>query len=176
MAKVTFASLKLKTLDVVKTVNINEEKQIEIKQYLPATDKYDLIMISLQQSKENGIYNDFKLDMFLHLNLVFMYTNLTFTDKQRENLPGLYDILETNGIINLVVKNIPEEELSNIYAAVSEIKDSLVAYENSFAGVANNFITNLPENAQAAADIVDNFDPEKYSEVVNFAKAIGMRE
>lgn len=176
MAKVSFASLKLKTLDAVKTVNINEEKQIEIKQYLPAEDKYDLIMISLQQSKENGIYNDFKLDMFLHLNLVFMYTNLSFTDKQREDLPGLYDILETNGIINLVVKNIPEEELSNIYAAVSEIKDSLVAYENSFAGVANNFITNLPENAQAAADIVDNFDPEKYSEVVNFAKAVGMRD
>ena len=175
MAKVSFASLKLKTKDEVKTINIGE-KEIEVKQYLPAEDKYNLIMISLQQSKENGIYNDFKLDMFLHLNLVFMYTNLTFTDKQRENLPGLYDILETNGIINLVVKNIPEEELSNIYAAISEIKDSLVAYENSFAGVANNFITNLPENAQAAADIVDNFDPDKYSEVVNFAKAIGMRE
>ena len=175
MAKVSFASLKLKVKDEVKKINISD-KEIEVKQYLPATDKYDLIMISLQQSKENGIYNDFKLDMFLHLNLVFMYTNLTFTDRQRENLPGLYDILETNGIINLVVKNIPEEELSNIYAAVSEIKDSLVAYENSFAGVANNFITNLPENAQAAADIVDNFDPEKYSEVVNFAKAIGMRE
>ena len=175
MAKVSFASLKLKTKDEVKTINIGE-KEIEVKQYLPAEDKYNLIMISLQQSKENGIYNDFKLDMFLHLNLVFMYTNLTFTDKQRENLPGLYDILETNGIINLVVKNIPEEELSNIYAAISEIKDSLVAYENSFAGVANNFITNLPENAQAAADIVDNFDPEKYSEVVNFAKAVGMRD
>lgn len=176
MAKVTFASLKLKALDAVKTININEEKQIEIKQYLPAEDKYDLIMISLQQSKENGIYNDFKLDMFLHLNLVFMYTNLTFTDKQRENLPGLYDILETNGIIDLVVKNIPEEELSNIYTAISEIKYNLVAYENGFAGIANNFITNLPENAQAAADIVDNFDPEKYSEVVNFAKAVGMRD
>lgn len=175
MAKVSFASLKLKVKDEVKKININD-KEIEVKQYLPATDKYDLIMISLQQSKENGIYNDFKLDMFLHLNLVFMYTNLTFTDKQRENLPGLYDILETNGIIDLVVKNIPEEELSNIYAAISEIKDSLVTYENGFAGIANNFITNLPENAQAAADIVDNFDPDKYSEVVNFAKAIGMRE
>lgn len=175
MAKVSFASLKLKVKDEVKKININD-KEIEIKQYLSAEDKYDLIMISLQQSKENGIYNDFKLDMFLHLNLVFMYTNLTFTDKQREDLPGLYDILETNGIIELVVANIPEDELNIIYASTTEVKNSLVAYENSFAGIANNFITNLPENAQAAADIVDNFDPDKYSEVVNFAKAIGMRE
>lgn len=175
MAKVTFASLKLKAKDEIKTININD-KVIEIKQYLPTEDKYDLIMISLQQAKENGIYNDFKLDMFLHLNIVFMYTNLTFTDKQREDLPGLFDILETNEIFDMVLSAIPEHEINILYTAVEEIKNSLVAYENSFAGIANNFITNLPANAEAAANIVDNFDPEKYSEVVNFAKAIGMRE
>lgn len=175
MAKVSFASLKLKVKDEVKTINIGE-KEVEVKQYLPTVDKYDLIMISLQQAKENGIYNEFKLDMFLHLNLVFMYTNFTFTEKQREDLPGLFDILETNGIIEQVITTIPEEEIKIIYAATTEVKESLVAYENSFAGVVNNFITNLPVNAQAAADIVDNFDPEKYGEVIKFAKAIGMRE
>ena len=165
MAKVTFASLKLKIKDEIKTININD-KEVEVKQYLTAEDKYDLIMISLQQAKENGIYNDFKLDMFLHLNIVFMYTNLTFTDKQRENLPNLYDILETNDIIEMVISAIPE----------NEIKKSLITYENSVAGIVNNLITQLPANAQAAADIVDNFNPEKYNEVINFAKAIGMRE
>lgn len=175
MAKVTFASLKLKIKDEIKTININD-KEVEVKQYLTAEDKYDLIMISLQQAKENGIYNDFKLDMFLHLNIVFMYTNLTFTDKQRENLPNLYDILETNDIIEMVISAIPENEIKIIYEEVNEIKKSLIAYENSVAGIVNNLITQLPANAQAAADIVDNFNPEKYNEVINFAKAIGMRE
>ena len=175
MAKVTFASLKLKVKDEIKTININD-KEVEVKQYLTAEDKYDLIMISLQQAKENGIYNDFILDMFLHLNIVFMYTNLTFTDKQRENLPNLYDILETNDIIEMVISAIPENEIKIIYEEVNEIKKSLIAYENSVAGIVNNLITQLPVNAQAAADIVDNFNPEKYNEVINFAKAIGMRE
>lgn len=175
MAKVSFASLKLKIKDEIKTININD-KEVEVKQYLTAEDKYDLIMISLQQAKENGIYNDFKLDMFLHLNIVFMYTNLTFTDKQRENLPNLYDILETNDIIEMVISAIPENEIKIIYEEVNEIKKSLITYENSVAGIVNNLITQLPVNAQAAADIVDNFNPEKYSEVINFAKAIGMRE
>lgn len=175
MAKVSFASLKLKVKDEIKTININD-KEVEVKQYLTAEDKYDLIMISLQQAKENGIYNDFKLDMFLHLNMVFMYTNLTFTDKQRENLPNLYDILETNDIIEMVISAIPENEIKIIYEEVNEIKKSLIAYENSVAGIVNNLITQLPVNAQAAADIVDNFNPEKYNEVINFAKAIGMRE
>ena len=174
MAKVTFASLKLKVKDEIKTININD-KEVEIKQYLNTEDKYDLIMISLQQAKENGIYNDFKLEVFLHLNIVFMYTNLTFTDKQRENLPNLFDILETNNIIDMVISAIPESEIQTIYTEINEIKNSLIAYENSAAGIINNLITSLPINAQAAADIVDNFDPEKFGEVVNFAKAIGMR-
>lgn len=175
MAKVTFASLKLKTKDEIKTININD-KEIEIKQYLPIEDKYDLIMISLQQAKENGIYNELKLEMYFNLNLIFMYTNLTFTDKQRESLSTLYDILESNDIFTQVIEQIPENEMDFLYDLVERIGDATVNYENSFAGVANNIITSMPENAQAAADIVDNFDPEKYSEVVNFAKAVGMRE
>ena len=69
MAKVTFASLKLKTNDKVKVIKV-EDKEIEVKQYLPANDKYDLIMISLQQALEDNIINDFKLEIAFNLNLV----------------------------------------------------------------------------------------------------------
>lgn len=175
MAKVTFASLKLKIKDEVKKVTI-ADKEVEIKQYLPASDKYDLIMISLQEAKENGIYNDFKIDVFLHLNMIFMYTNLSFTDKQREDLFNLYDILESNDVINTVIQAIPQEEIQTIYNCVNKIMRDSMIYENSAAGVVNTVITQMPVNAAAAAEIVDNFNPEKYSEVMNFAKAIGMRE
>ena len=33
-------------------------------------DKYDLIMITLQESKEEGVYNHLKMDMFFHLNII----------------------------------------------------------------------------------------------------------
>ena len=175
MAKVTFASLKLKIKDEVKKVTI-ADKEVEVKQYLPASDKYDLIMISLQEAKENGIYNDFKIDVLLHLNMVFMYTNLSFTDKQREDLFNLYDILESNDVINTVIQAIPQEEIQTVYNCVNKIMRDSMIYENSAAGVVNTVITQMPVNAAAAAEIVDNFNPEKYSEVMNFAKAIGMRE
>lgn len=174
MAKVTFASLKLKVNDNVEKINLYE-KEIEVKQYLPIEDKYDLIMISLQQAKENGFYNELKLEVFFHLNLIFMYTNLSFTDKQREDLLNLYDILESNGIINAVIQVIPAEEYTFLIETISKVKEELMKYENSLAGVVNNFINQFPINAQTAADIVANFDQEKYAEVVNFAKAAGMR-
>ena len=175
MAKVTFASLKLKVRDDIREIDLGDKK-IEVKQYLPAEDKYDLIMITLQESKEEGVYNHFKMDMFFHLNMVFMYTNLQFTDKQKEDLIKLYDVLESNGIINAVVAAIPEEEYNYLFDTMETVAKARSKYDNSFAGILNNFIVNMPINAAEANKIVENFDPEKYGEVINFAKAIGMRE
>ena len=175
MAKVTFASLKLKVRDDIREIDLGDKK-IEVKQYLPAEDKYDLIMITLQESKEEGVYNHFKMDMFFHLNIIFMYTNLQFTDKQKEDLIKLYDVLESNGIINAVVSAIPEEEYNYLFDTMETVAKARSKYDNSFAGVLNNFMINMPINAAEANKIVENFDPEKYGEVINFAKAIGMRE
>ena len=175
MAKVTFASLKLKVRDDIREIDLGDKK-IEVKQYLPAEDKYDLIMITLQESKEEGVYNHFKMDMFFHLNMVFMYTNLQFTDKQKEDLIKLYDVLESNGIINAVVSAIPEEEYNYLFDTMETVAKARSKYDNSFAGILNNFMINMPINAAEANKIVENFDPEKYGEVINFAKAIGMRQ
>ena len=54
--KVSYANLKLKVDNSIKTFDFNGN-QIEVLQYLPIEDKYDLIMITLQKAKENGIYN-----------------------------------------------------------------------------------------------------------------------
>ena len=174
MAKVTFASLKLKTNDKVKVIKV-EDKEIEVKQYLPANEKYDLIMISLQQALEDNIINDFKLEIAFNLNLVFLYTNISFTDKQKEDLLKLYDILESNGVIDAVASAIPEEEYNFVVDMLDTIKETSMKYNTSIAGAINGLIENLPKNAQTAANIVDNFDPEKYENVVDFARGIGMK-
>ena len=84
MSKVSYANLKLKVDTSVDTFDFNNQT-IEVLKYLPIEDKYDLIMITLQKAEEDGIYNDIKLDMYFHLNLVYMYTILSFTEKQKEN-------------------------------------------------------------------------------------------
>jgi hypothetical protein len=174
MAKVSFTTLKLKVNDNTTVIKVGD-KEIEVAQYLSAEDKYDLIMITLQQCKENGIYNSFKKEIFFNLNLVYMYTNLSFTDKQKEDYLKLYDILESNGIFNEVIGAMAENEYENLITWMEEVQMDLMNYDNSFAGVANNLLNAFPQSAQATADIVNNFDPEKFENVMNFAKGIGMR-
>ena len=171
MAKTTYASLKLKTDTSVKEIEFNGSK-IEVLQYLPIDDKYSLVNITLQKSKDGSIYHPLKKDMYFHLNLVYLYTNLSFTDKQREDESKLYDALQSSGLLNLILENIPEEEYEILYLFIEEYERDILNYQNTIAGIIANLIESLPARAEEMQKIVDNFNPENFQEVLNFAKAI----
>lgn len=170
MAKVTYASLKLKADTSVNTFEFQGQK-IEVLKYLPIEDKNDLVTITLQKAKEKDVYNPVLLDMYFHLNLAYLYTNLSFTDKQRENEAKLFDTLKANGFFDLLLENISEEDYAELYYYLEQKKEDNLVYGNSTAAIINKFIQDLPANAQIASDIVDNFDKDKYKAVVEFAKA-----
>lgn len=170
MAKVSYANLKLKTDTSVNTFDF-QGHTIEVLKYLPVEDKYDLVMITLQNAEENGIYNPVKLDMYFHLYLVYMYTNLSFTDKQKDNETKLFDTLKSNGFIDLMLQNIDEDEYVEIYNYIMSYQEDMLSYKNTAGAVLQSVIQDLPRNAQAAADIVNSFQPEKYKAVIDFATA-----
>lgn len=168
--KVSYANLKLKVDNSIETFDFNGN-QIEVLQYLPIEDKYDLIMITLQKAKENGIYNDLKLDMYFALHIVYMYTNLSFTDKQKENEPKIYDTLKSNGFFDKLYPMIPESEYDDLIGSMKQIMQDELEYNTTAAAVIKTLISDLPTNAAAAAQMVDNFNPEKYQAVIDFATA-----
>lgn len=170
MGKITFASLKLKMKEEVKTIDFNESK-IEVKQYLPIKDKIDLVDITLQKSREDRLYNPLKVNMYFYLNLIYLYTNISFTEKQRDDEEKLYDLLDSNGLIDLIVSNIPELEYNDLLNKTIEKIENELQYNTTAAAIISKLINDLPKNAQAAASIVENFDKEKYKAVVDFAKA-----
>lgn len=171
MAKITYSSLKLKAQEELKTFTI-EDKEIEVKQYLPIEDKIDLIDITLLKAKEDKIYNPIKIDMFFHLHLVYLYTNITFTDKQREDEYKLYDILSTNNIITSVLENIPEIEYETLFELMQERIEVEMNYKTTAAAMVENFIDKLPKNAATAADIMDKIDLSSMEDVISFAKTL----
>ena len=174
--KLAYSKLKLKNNTKIKTISFNNN-DIEILQYLPIADKYSLINITLQQSKEGIIYHSVKKDMFFHLNLVFMYTNLSFTDKQKEDIEGLYDTWVDSGLMEESIKNIPEDEYNTLYTYFNEQEENLLKYDNTLLGTLKNWINEMPKNMEEMQNIVKNFKPEDFQSVIDFAKsANGNRE
>lgn len=167
--KVSYANMKLKVNTEVKTFDFGGQK-VEVLQYLPAQDKYDLLMVTLQKSLENGAYNEFKLNLYFELNLVYMYTNISFTEKQREDEFKLYDTLKSNGFYERFFQVINEDEYNELFTQLNAIKDASSANRMSVGAVISQLIEDLPANAEAAAKIVENFDPKQFKAVVDFAR------
>lgn len=170
MAEIKYSDLKLKTDNSIKIFKWNG-KDIELKNYIPIEDKYDIVMISLQKAFEDGIYNSIKLDMYFHLNLIYMYSNIVFTDAEREDESKLYDEMQSSGFIDEFLKNINAKEYKELQETVEEIGGLRMKYNSTAASVIHSLINDLPANAEAAQKIVENFNPEKYQAVIDFAKA-----
>ena len=168
-------NINYKNLDIKKVIAkktfIWNEKEIEILNNLSSEDKYDIVMITLQKSAEDGYYNPIKLDIYFHLNLVYMFTNIIFDDEDREDEFKLYDDMMNSGFMEEFLKNIDIREYTEMQEYIEKIASLKTNYNSTAASIIKKFVDDLPANAEAAQQIMENFDPDKYQAVVDFAKA-----
>lgn len=135
MAKIPFSKLALKKQENIQTVKIGNY-DIEVKQYLPVNDKLDLIARVLNGAHdENNFPNPIKIEVLGALEIIMAYTNLSFTEKQKEDVAKLYDLFDSNGLIDLIVNAIPKEEYDFIIDGINETVDAVYTYQNSVLGI-----------------------------------------
>lgn len=174
MAKVSYASLKLKVSTEVNTFKFNDS-EIEVLKYLPVEDKCDIIDACLKKAESGGVYNPVILDMYLHLYMVYLYSNLTFTDKQKEDEGKLYNALCSSGFMDQFIAAMEDSEYDYLFDMLTEYKEDKMRYNSTAAAIVSKVITDLPVAAEAAAKIMDNFNPEQYQRIVSLAEAVGKR-
>ena len=145
MAKVSLAKLGLKVNQDIKTIEFNEQI-IEVKQYLPVNDKLELIsnVINLAHD-ENNFSNPVKISVFTALEIMYAYTNINFTDKQKEDPTKLYDMLFSSGLVAAVVNAIPEAEYHEVLCGVTDSIDAIYTYRNSILGIMENIASDYKD-------------------------------
>ena len=135
MAKVSLIKLGLKVNQDVKNIEFNEQI-IEVKQYLPINEKLELISSVINSAAdENNFSNPIKENVFLTLEILYHYTNINFTDKQKEDPVKLYDLVVSSGLVNKVTDLIPEEELDEVINGVAQSVKAIYTYRNSALGI-----------------------------------------
>lgn len=166
-----FKEMNFKPYTDVNIISVKPDQEISVLKYLPIEEKNDLIAMTLQNSDEVGFYNPVKLQMYLELYTVYLYTDLEFTDEERADEAQLYNILKGNGIIDAVINTIPSEEWNQINMFYYDYLSKKEKYRSSIAGILGDFVENLAINAKNAAEIINGFDPEKFQNVLAFAQA-----
>lgn len=135
MPKIGFTKLGLKPNNNVVNFYFNEQT-IEVKQYLPVEEKLELITKVLELSHDsNNFSNPVKVSVYTTLEIIEKYTNVNFTEKQKENPTKLYDLLVGNGFAAAVIKAIPEPEYDEILTGIKQTIKSVYKYQNSILGI-----------------------------------------
>ena len=135
MAKLSFTKLGLKPNNEIINIPFGEHF-IEVKRYLPVEEKLDLISRVLELSHDsNNFSNPVKVDVYTMLEIIDKYTNITFTDKQKENPTKLYDLVVGNGLAAAVVNAIPGAEYEVLTDAINRTIKSVYKYQNSILGI-----------------------------------------
>ena len=175
MAKVPYSKLKCKTNEEIKTISFNDET-IEVKQYLPIQEKLSLLgrVIELAHDQDYNYSNPVKADALKDLETLFAYTNITFTDKQKEDTAKLYDQVYSSGLLSAVIDAIPIEEINDIGVGVYDSIESVYKYQNSILGILDSIkadygdininidkmieaFKDSPENLGTLREVLDNF-------------------
>ena len=163
MAKVAFSKLKCKVNDSIKEVKLNDEITIEVKQYLPIQEKLALIgrVVELAHEQDANYSNPVKASVYKDLEIVFAYTNLTFTDKQKEEPAKLYDLLLSSGYLKTILDNVPCEEYCAIDNGVHDSIKAVYKYQNSILGILDTIKTDY-NNMKLDIDTLNQMitDPE----------------
>lgn len=135
MAKVLFSKLGLtKNTDVVKVAW--NDQQIEVKQYIPMSEKLDLISKIINLSvDEHGFYNPCRIHLFTVTEIIMAYAGITVTEKQKEDVCKLYDLFVGTGFAKVIMDAIPEEDKKYIEKSVLDTIKSVYEYKNSVMGV-----------------------------------------
>jgi hypothetical protein len=140
-----------------KVVNYNNE-QLFIKQFLPVDDKYSLIFIcmnSLDLMKRS--YNPLVAETLFEVEIVKHYSNINFDDND-DSYFTLFDILECQGLIKLIIENIPVEEYEELQRLYKESIEAEISFNSSIAGGLQflvNDVLNLSDNLNFNDEEID---------------------
>lgn len=160
MAKVSFTKLKCKVETSITYVEW-EGETIEVKQYLPIQEKLALIgrVITQAHEQDENYSNPVKVDVFRELEMIFAYTNISFTDKQKEDLPKLYDMIYCSGLLKAIKDAIPSDEINDIVFDIEDSIEAVYKYQNSVLGVLDTIKTdysNVEMDVDKLQDTVKN--------------------
>lgn len=136
MAKITLTKLNLKKDTTINTFDWHDQV-IEVKEYLPMEEKLELISTIINRSvDDNGYYNVAAVYVNMIVEIIFAYTNITATDKQKENYMKLYDLFVSSGLSGEIIGNhMNPSEYNQIKTWTVELIHNIYEYKNSVSGI-----------------------------------------
>lgn len=152
--KLAFSKLNAKINTQTQILSFNDQ-EIEVKQYLPIEEKMEMIdnIVNFSQNTHYQYFNPGFIDMIATLEIVFNYSNLSFTENQLKDKIKLYDILMSSGLAQAIANAIPYEELNSIDTILEKTLDNIYKHNNSVLGILEAIAEDYEEQDLNASEV-----------------------
>lgn len=137
------------------------EKEIKISQYLPIDEKIALIDIALQKSMYNGMVHPLQLKKYYELGLVYMYSDIVFSEKDRADEAKIYDELWASGLLDEIIKRIAPKEIQTCAEMLKETKLAIEKHKVSAVGIIETLIQVLNDEIPNIMEQLSQLTPEQ---------------
>lgn len=164
--KTAFSTLKLKT-DKTYLEFMFENKPVQVLRYLPVQEKEDIIEIAYQKAIINSNFNPILFNIYFLLNVVYSYTNLTFTDEQRRDEKKLYDMICSSGLLDIILNNIPESEMTFFKDNIEDYVSQSLVQDYSAVGIFNNVVGSFNTFSKVISDKLSNVDEKTLQALID---------
>lgn len=160
-----FKDLDVKINKTYKTINFKGQ-DIKIAEYLPVDEKIALIDIALQKSMYNGMVHPLQLKKYYELGLVYMYSDIIFSEEDRADEAKIYDEVYASGLLNEIIKNIPAKEIQTCAEMLKETKVAVEKHKVSAVGIIETLINTIENEIPHIMDMVNNLTPENAQQLL----------
>lgn len=118
--------------------------------------------------------NPIKFKVWTIIEIIQAYTNVTFTEKQKEDPAKLYDMLVCSGFVEkFLTEGIPAGEYGEIVTGINESCEAFYKYMNSAMGVIDNLAKNYDNLNFDVSEMTDKLkDPESLGTLKEIIKKI----
>lgn len=136
MKEIAFNTMGIQPNIGVKEVDF-KSMVLEVRTYLPIDDKTQFIQFVVNGALDEmtGTFSPLRTEVYFAIAVCRWYAGITFTEEDLVNVAAVYDALETNGVIDTIVSEIPEEEMGFISSLVEETTKDIARYNSSAAGI-----------------------------------------
>lgn len=167
-----FNELQIKKIEPEKNVITVNEQNVTVYDIIPAQEQFNLVMATVDKSKQNGIYNPYLVELYLTIYIVSEHTDIEFEADDWNDPLALYDKIKNSGLFDAVVAHIPKETIENYLNFIDRVIEAKEKTDLSIVATINNYLEEFPKLMEQASDIVNNFDPDKYQNLVNIAETV----
>ena len=135
MAKLAYSKLGLKVDSGITIIHYGEQ-EIEVKSYLPIKEKMEMInrIVTATLNADDKHFNIPQVLVNLGIEVIINYTNITFTEKQKEDLYKIYDSFTSSTLLSQII-GVCERDYMGLQSWIFDILTKIYNYQNSAKGL-----------------------------------------